>query len=151
MKKLVFIFLISQLLLPLTGRAQVIEVGIFNYKSIKKVMIIAQTSGYTIYGDGLRISELYNLEGIRAELSNGKISLRSMNNDFGSYSEIELRGLTKTSTLNVKGIQPKTKEQEYTNHLKLRVYLGSIQLVNVVTIENYVGGVVEAETGRNKQ
>lgn len=150
MKRLVFILLVSQLLFSLSSKAQVIEVGIFNYKSMKKVMIIAQTSGYTIYGDGLRISELYNLEGVRAELSNGKISLRSMNNDFGSYNEIEFRGLTKTSTINVKGISPKTREQEYNNHLKLRVYLGSIQLVNVVNIENYVGGVVEAETGKER-
>jgi stage II sporulation protein D len=149
MKKHIFIFLIA-LLLSLTGKAQVIEVGIFNYKSIKKVMIIAQTSAYTIYGDGVRISELYNLEGVRAELHNGKIALRSMSDDYGSYNEIEFRGLTKTSTINVKGISPKTKEQEYNNHLKLRVYLGAIQMVNVVNIENYVGGVVEAETGRNR-
>ena len=113
-------------------------------------MIVAQTSAYTIYGDGIRISELYNLEGVRVELSNGKISLRSLNNDFGTYSEIEFRGLTQTSTINIKGILPKTKEQEYNNHLKLRVFTGSIQIVNTVNIENYVGGVVEAETGRGR-
>lgn len=138
------------LFFPLIASSQVIEVGLFHYKNIKKVMIVAQTSGYTIYGDGIRISELYNLEGVRAEQKGNKISLRSMNNDFGLYSEIEFRALTQTSTLNIKGLSPKTKEQEYNNHLKLKVHTGSIQLVNFVNIENYVGGVVEAETGRGR-
>lgn len=138
------------LLFPLSISSQVIEVGLFNYKSIKKVMIVAQTSGYTIYGDGIRISELYNLEGVRVELKEKKMSLRSLDNDFGLYDEIEFRGLTQTSTLNIKGVIPKTKEQEYNNHIKIKVHTGSIQLVNVVKIENYVGGVVEAETGRGR-
>lgn len=150
MSKRIIIYIAFLFLLPLTVTSQVIEVGIFQYKSIKKVMLVAQTSGYTIYGDGIRISELYNLEGVRAELQNGKISLRSLENDFGSYKKIEFRALTQTSTVNVKGLVPKTREQEYNNHLLLRVHSGSIQIVNIVNIENYVGGVVEAETGKER-
>ena len=146
----IFTYIVLLILFPLYASSQVIEVGLFGYKNIKKVMIVAQTGAFTIYGDGIRISELYNLEGLRAELQNDKITIRTLDNDFGAYKEIELRGLTQTSTFNVKGIIPKTKEQEYNNHLKMRVYAGAIQLVNIVNIENYVGGVVEAETGKER-
>ena len=150
MSKRILVYFCLLLFIPLSANSQVIEVGLFNYKSIKKVMIVAQTSGYTIYGDGVRISELYNLEGVRVEMKGEEISLRSLDNDFGLYTEIEFRGLTQTSTINVKGITPKTREQEYNNHLKLKIHTGSIQLVNSVNIESYVGGVVEAETGRDR-
>ncbi len=143
-------FVIFLVLLPLYSNSQVIEVGLFAYKNIKKITIVSQTGAFTIYGDGVRISEIYNLEGIRAEIQSDKIAIRSMNNDFGAYKVVELRGLTETSTFNLKGIQPHTKEQEYHNHLRLKVYAGSIQLVNIVNIENYVGGVVEAETGKER-
>jgi stage II sporulation protein D len=150
MAKRLIIYLAFLLFLPLSVSSQVIEVGLFNYKSIKKVMIIAQTSAYTIYGDGIRISELYNLEGLRAELDGGKISLKSLDHDFGKYSNVEFRALTQTSTIYVKGLVPKTNEQEYNNHIKLRVFAGGIQIVNIVNIENYVSGVVEAETGKER-
>lgn len=143
-------FAIFLILLPLYSNSQVIEVGLFAYKSIKKITIVSQTGAFTIYGDGVRISEIYNLEGIRAEIHSDKIGIRSMNHDFGTYKIVELRGLTETSTFNLKGIQPHTNEQEYHNHLRLKVYGGSMQLVNIVNIENYVGGVVEAETGKER-
>ena len=146
----IFTFITLLVLLPLFANSQVIEVGLYASKKIKKLMVVSQTGAFTIYGDGVRISEIYNLEGIRAEIKSDKISILSMNNDFGSYKVIELRGLTQTSTFNLKGLEPKTKEQEYHNHLRLKVYDGAIQLVNIVNIENYVGGVVEAETGKER-
>lgn len=137
-------------LFSLNIQAQIIEVGIFTFKNIKKAMIVSQTGGYTVYGDGIRISELYQFEGIRAEYKEGKIAIRSLDNDFGSYSEVEFRALTNSSSVNIKGLQPKSKEQEYNNHIKIHTYNGTLQIVNLVNIENYVAGVVEAETGRDR-
>jgi len=150
MFKRVIFYILFLALAPLSASTQFIEVGLFSYKSLKKVTLVAHTSGYTIYGDGIRLSELSNFEGIRVELSNGKISLRSMSKDLGTYTKVEFRGLTQSSTLNIKGISPKTREQEYNDHIQIKVHTGSLQLVNIVNIENYVGGVVEAESVKGR-
>ena len=137
-------------LFSLNIQAQIIEVGVFTFKNVKMAMLISQNGGYTIYGDGIRISELYQFEGIRAEYIEGKIAIRSLDNDFGSYDEVEFRALTNASSINIKGLRPKTKEQEYNNHIKIHSYGGSLQMINLVNIENYVAGVVEAETGKDR-
>lgn len=144
------IHIVFILLIVTTANAQVIEVGLFAYKNMKKVMVIAERDSYTIYGDGVRISELLQFEGMRVEYQNGKIAIRSLSNDFGSYKVVEFRAETLTSKLTIKGIEAKTSEREYNNHLKISVFTNSLQLVNIVNIENYVGGVVEAETGKDR-
>ncbi len=142
---IIFLFFIAS-----NANAQVIEVGLFTYKSMKKVMVIAETDSYIIYGDGIRLSELLQFEGMRIEYIEGKVAIRSLSNDYGSYKEVEFRAQTQTSTLTIKGIESKTNEREYNNHLKISVFAKSLQLINIVNIENYVGGVVEAETGKNR-
>jgi stage II sporulation protein D len=129
---------------------QVIEVGLFAYKSMKKVMVIAEKDSYIIYGDGIRISELLQFEGIRVEHQNGKVAIRSLSNDYGSYKNVEFRAETQSSLLTIKGIVAKTSEREYSDHLKINVSGNALQLVNFVNLDNYVGGVVEAETGKNR-
>jgi len=144
------IYIVFLLLITTSAGAQVIEVGLFAYKSMKKVTIITEKDSYIIYGDGIRISELLQFEGMRVEYKNGKIAIRSLSNDFGSYSNVEFRAQTKSSVLTIKGTEPKTNEGQYNNHLKINISANALQLVNLVYIENYVGGVVEAETGKDR-
>jgi stage II sporulation protein D len=147
-KILQFIVLFS--LLAFNSMGQIIDVGIFTPVKLKRVIVTPESEGCAFYGDGVRISELYRNDGLQLQIENGKISLKSLSDDFGLYHTVEFRGLNSKSVLNVKGIDPVTPGYPYTDRIKVRIFNGSLQLVNRVNIENYVGGVVEAEAGKER-
>ena len=134
----------------LSGMGQIIDVGIFTSIKLKKVIVVPETEGCEFYGDGIRISKLFENDGLQLQLEDGKITLKSLSDDYGSYSKVEFRGLTQNSVLNIKGIVPSTPGYPYNDRIKIRVYNGYLQIVNQVNIENYVGGVVEAEAGKER-
>ncbi len=143
-------FSIACFLLVSKGYSQVIDVGLFYSVKLKTVVVIPEKGGFEFYGDGVRISELSINEGLRLGVDHGKISIKSLSNDFGSYSKIEFKGLNSKSLLNIKGIIPSTKDNPYNDRIKVLIYKGYLQIVNQVKIENYVAGVVESEAGKGR-
>ena len=137
-------------LLVISSYSQVIDVGLYTSVKLKKVVVIPESGEFEFYGDGVRISKLGETDGLRLELLNGKISLKSLSNDFGSYSKVEFKGLTSQSLLNIKGIIPSTQANPYNDRIKVKIYEGKLQLINQVNIENYVAGVVESEAGKDR-
>ena len=127
-----------------------IDVGLFYSVKLKKVIVIPESGEFEFYGDGVRISKLGETDGLRIEINNGKILLKSLSNDFGSYSTVELKGLSSSSLLNIKGIIPSTKDNPYNDRIKVIIYNGYLQIINKVNIENYVAGVVESEAGKGR-
>jgi len=148
-RRILFITL-ACFLLVLSSNGQVIDVGLFQTVKLKKVVVIPEKGEFEFYGDGVRISELGETDGLRLEISNGKILLKSLSNDFGSYKRVEFKGLTHQSLLNVKGIIPGTRANPYNDRIKVEIINGYLQIVNQVNIENYVAGVVEAEAGKER-
>ena len=146
----VLIFTLVFCLHSFGSRGQIIDVGLFTNTQLKRVIVVPEYEGCEFYGDGIRISKLFENDGLQLQIENGKISLKSLSGDFGSYTEVEFRGLTAKSILNVKGIIPVTLGYPYNDLIKVRIYNGYLQVVNHVNIENYVGGVVEAEAGKER-
>ena len=139
------------LLMFFTGiRAQVIQVGLFTGVQLKRIVVIAERGNYTVTGDGVRITELLQSKGLRLEIRNNKIGIKSLESDFGSYAKVELRASTSPAILNVKGMVPETPANPYNDNFKFEISKGHIRIVNQVYIENYVAGVVEAESGKDR-
>jgi len=143
-------FSIYCFLLVSIGHSQVIDVGLFNSVKLKKIVVIPEKGGYEFYGDGIRISKIDINEGLRLGVDQGKISIKSLSNDFGSYNKVEFKGSNSNSLLNIKGIIPGTKDNPYNDRIKVIIYDGYLQIVNQVNIENYVAGVVESEAGKER-
>lgn len=137
-------------LLVFSSYSQVIDVGLYYTVKLKKVIVIPEIGTFEFYGDGVRISELGETDGLRIEANNGMISLKSLSNDFGSYAMVEFKGSSSNSLLNIKGIIPGTKSNPYNDRIKVIVSNGTLQIINQVNIENYVAGVVESEAGKDR-
>ena len=146
----IFLTNFSLFLLVFCGNSQVIDVGLYQSVKLKKVIVIPENGEFEFYGDGVRISKLGQTDGLRLEIYNGKILLKSLSNDFGSYSKVEFKGLTYQSLLSIKGIIPSTQANPYNDRIKVIIYDGTLQIVNQVNIENYVAGVVESEAGKGR-
>lgn len=150
MNRRILLVTLAYFLLIFSSYGQVIDVGLFTSVKLKKVVVIPESGEFEFYGDGVRISKLGETDGLRLELLNGKISLKSLSNDFGSYNKVEFKGTTSKSLLNIKGIIPSTQANPYNDRIKVKIYEGKLQLINQVNIENYVAGVVESEAGKDR-
>lgn len=144
------LIILSHILLVFSSYSQVIDVGLYHSVKLKKIVVIPEKGGFEFYGDGVRISEIGINEGLRLGVDQGKISIKSLANDFGSYNKVEFKGLTSQSLLNIKGIIPSTNSNPYNDRIKVNIYGGALQIINQVNIENYVAGVVESEAGKGR-
>ncbi len=81
-------FTLTCYLLVFSCYSQVIDVGLYYTGKLKKVIVIPESGAFEFYGDGVRISELGETDGLRIASDNGKISLKSLSNDFTKSAQI---------------------------------------------------------------
>lgn len=139
---LLFILLLSYLNLD----AQDIKIGIFNDKNIQKILLESAKGKYKLIAAGKKI---YTLKGNRAIIlnyENDGISLNTAKKEYKSLKNISLRA-KKKAIISVKLIEPKQKVRKYKGNLNIIARQNRLSLINKPPFDNYLAGVVEAESG----
>jgi len=132
-----------------------IDIGLFNNKSVKEVFLEVNSGKYIVKSGKKRLYKLKNERSLIFNNTKNGISVSNVNKDFGLHKSIKIigkkKGLfkksSKTNVLNVKLISPKYKSRLYDNDLIINSKNNKLQLINRVELQNYLAGVVEAESG----
>ncbi len=138
------IFLVL-ILFQLNIVAQEIKIGIFNNKNIEKVFLEAQKGKYKLFIDG---KKKYTLKGSRSLIINvsGKnVNLSLPKKDY-TGKNILLKG-KKKAVISVKLIRPKQKAFWYYGSINILAKQNKLVLINLPPFQEYLAGVVEAESG----
>lgn len=147
MKLLITAMIIGNLL-----KAQEISVGIFNTVSVKKVFIESKTGKYKVKSGNKR---LYTLKGGRSLILKATklgANVRNSKKDYGIHDEITLIGKKgifkrKKTTISLKLLTPKQKTRQYSGDLDILYKNKKLKLINKPPFQDYLAGVVEAESG----
>ncbi len=126
--------------------AQDIKIGIFNDKNIQKTLLETAKGKYKIIAEGKKI---YTLKGNRAIIlnyENDGIRLNAGKKEYKSLKSISVNG-KKKSVISLKLIKPKQKARKYKGDLDISVKQNSLKLINKPPFNDYLAGVVEAESG----
>ena len=157
--KNIFRLIISCLILQtsINTYSQSIDIGIFNKKSVKKVFIEANSGKYILKAGNKRIYKLKKQRSVILNNTKSGISVSNIKKDFGLHKSITIIGKqhgffkrlfnAKKNILNVKLINPKYKSRLYDNDLIIKSANGKLKIINRVEMQNYLAGVVEAESG----
>ena len=132
--------------------AQEISIGIFNTKSVKKVFLETKTGKYKVKSGNKRLYSLKEGRSLILKTTKLGVNVSNAKKDYGLYKDIRIIGKKglfkrKKSILTVKLLSPKQKARQYPGNLDIRFRNKQMKLINKPAFQDYLAGVVEAESG----
>lgn len=126
------------------GNSQVMNIGILHSYKVNRVQFSYNKGSYNIVADGSKVGAV-NYGGVALiNLLDGKLQLNLNGEVLGSFSKIKLTG---NGVLNVTSKSPVVRQRKYQNSFTLSPRGGRITIINRVSMENYLSGVLESEAG----
>ena len=141
MKAGVALIFISLLFL---GNSQVMNVGVLHAQKVKRVLIKYNKGTYHIKGDGTQISSLTYGKKVEIAFLNNQLQVKVDNVVQGSYDEVAISG---SGSVIMTSLSPSVRERKYEDGFVIKVINGRMTIVNRVSMENYLCGVLESEAG----
>ncbi len=133
------------------GAAQTeLSIGILAKTKPKSVQVIPELGSYEVMGDGVKVISVKATERITFETRGKQVQVSVPGRAIGQYKEVRMMGTNGTAVLRLYVLNPSRHERVYDDHLHITANGTGLKLINRVAIEKYVAGVVEAETGKDK-
>lgn len=132
---------------PLPENADLrIEIGILTTEKTTQLLVTPIAEVYTVYADSVFVAFLKNNDVLSVSLKNDSLELKNISRELGKFSRVKVKALSRFASLKIKPADGKN-EIHLDNDLSLEAGNKTIRIVNRVDLDNYVAGVVEAETG----
>ncbi|MCU0319225.1 MAG: SpoIID/LytB domain-containing protein [Flavobacteriales bacterium] len=142
------------LLLPVLLVAQevtvdrMMRVGLLRDRTVRQVVVMSGKGSCAIYADGQKRGEVGAADGVKVTVVNGRLEARSLQLAITGVKQLELRPVLPSGYLRMRVPETKLAERSYQGTLLITPQTAALQLVNVVPLEAYTAGVVQAEAGK---
>lgn len=140
--------------------SQKIDIGIFQHLKTSKILIEANTGKYKIKSGNKTLYRLKSDRSVIVNLTKNYISISNSKKDFGLHKEVEIvakrykfskshssEKSKKNCELNISLISPKQSVRTYQGNIRINLNEKELELVNQLSLPDYLAGVVEAESG----
>ena len=141
-KSIVILFL----LLFFSGFGQEQSIGVLRDYKVKRVTFSHHLGQYNVYADASFIGTINSQQFIEVELVEGRLALKYNTVPQGSFSKIKVVA-DGNGTIIVKSKAPVARERKYQDDFVVSVVKGRMAIINKVSMENYLCGVIESEGG----
>ncbi len=132
---------------PAELSAQRIRIGLFDNQVIGTFVFHCTGGEYQISGDEASITKIVTGELVYISLIEGMLVLRNGDLHFGSFDKLDFTESGRNCSFRLKLVNPVREPLNYQGHLDVRLFHGSIQIINELHLNDYLAGVVEAEGG----
>ncbi len=145
--------LILSLFFAFTAQALDVKIKLFSTQSFTSVSITPDTGSYYLIALDEKLRPIDTVLDIFQEEKSRQLSVVKYGRDvkatkgdlnLGNYHAVIIRSKNPKKEFR---IEAEKKLRIYHGDLQIRVYDGFLQVVNIVDLEDYVGGVVESEGG----
>ncbi len=135
------------LIIPLAGYAQ-ISVRIFARSTPATVVFHPVEGTYTLYDKAGGYVRLAAGERVAVTLYGDKIAYRTLSGIVGAVDSLEFVPAGSEASFSVVAPGSGGERKSLTGNLKIKSFPGSLLLLNITSVEDYLPGVVRAEAGR---
>jgi stage II sporulation protein D len=142
------LFLATTLAAHATDR---IAVGLFHGAHYLRVSINCTQGSYEIYADDTKIGILTDEHPFEISTISGSVTVYFNQQTTKNIHRIALKPANANAQLHIQPVGAKSNRRQYTQEISVFHYAGRLQLVNHIEIEEYVAGVIEAESGSKQK
>ncbi len=141
----IFIFLV----ISNASLSQLYEIGVLRRYQINDLLISYHKGSYNVYGDGEKKHTILPTESVEIKVSGNKLSLIQGVQPLGVYDTIWVEESLPNHSFRIQGLGPKKlKERKYKNNLQITIDEDNmLKVINMVSMPNYLAGVIESEGG----
>jgi stage II sporulation protein D len=143
-KWVLFIFIFK----TLTGFAEdVISVRVFAHLKVVSMTMVVEGSSYNLMADDKLIMKTNGETIFKLMVVNDSIQIKSFENFYGSFKNVKFISNDGKGELKLKLINPERKPRIYQDDINVTTEEGFLKIINAADLDNYIAGVVEAESG----
>lgn len=124
-----------------------IQVGLFYGGDIQAVVFSTVEGEYMLSGNGRQIAVIRKGTMFHIERSGSQLIVHDTLQSYGVFHTLELKGTSKMNVFQVRSVFPSLPAKESDDDLSITVFNDAIQLINRLSLEKYVSGVVDTEGG----
>lgn len=136
---------------PLLFVAQQMRIGVFRDYEIKRIVFAYSDGSYNIIGDTTEFGAILPNEYVELSLTSDKrVAMKIGAVDAGVFDKISLVSSKMGFSLTYSPRSPQVKERKYKDDVEIVAGEKGLTVVNLVDMQNYLGGVVESEGGGGK-
>lgn len=126
---------------------QEMRIGILRQYKVSKISLTIDRGVYDVYADTSHIVRLVEGDKVQLNYYNGRVQVLKDGVDLRLATKLKIIPNTQNSVIQYNAIQPSFKSRYYQDGLEVNVTSSKLTLVNIVDIDNYLGGVIESEGG----
>lgn len=125
----------------------VVYIRTFAHLKINSVTFTIDKSSYQLTGDEKPILKNEGELIIKLSVVNDSVEVKSFETVYGRFKSVHFSDLNGNGEMKVKLISPDRKPRIYQDNYIITTENGLLKMLNEVKLDNYIAGVVEAESG----
>jgi len=127
---------------------EVVNIKIFSQLKVQSFTFSAEQGSYSVWANGEEIVNTSKFPIIKFSYVNDSIEVKTFENLIGKFKRIKISSADDKKSFRIKLILPDRKPRFYEENLIIDVEAGNLKCVNEIALDNYIAGVVQAESGR---
>jgi len=127
---------------------EIVNIKIFSQIKTQAFTFSAEEGTYSIWANGNEITSTSKFPIIKLSYVNDSIEIKTFENVIGRFKRVKISSVEPLKAFRLKLILPERKPRFYQDNLIVDVEAGNLKCINEITLDNYISGVVQAESGR---
>ena len=127
---------------------ELVNIRIFSQLKVQAFTISAEAGTYSIWANGNEITSTLKTPLIKLSYINDSVEVKTFETIIGRYKKIKFSSPDFIKSFRLKLISPERKPRFYEDNLTVETEAGNLKLINEIVLDNYISGVVQAESGK---
>ena len=127
---------------------ELVNIRIFSQLKVQAFTISAEAGTYSVWANGIEITSTLKTPLIKISYINDSVEVKTFETIIGRYKKIKFSSPDFNKSFRLKLISPDRKPRFYEDNLTVETEAGNLKLINEIVLDNYISGVVQAESGK---
>jgi stage II sporulation protein D len=127
---------------------EVVNIKIFSQIKVQALTFSADAGTYSVWANGNEIVSTDKFPLIKFSYKNDSVEVKTFENIIGRYKRVKISSPNFVKSFRLKLILPDRKPRFYEDNLYISTEAGDLKCINEISLDNYIAGVVQAESGR---
>ncbi len=127
---------------------EIVTIKIFSQIKVQSFTFSADAGSYSVWANGIEVATTTKSPLIKLTYVDDSVEVKTFENIIGKYKRIKISSPDFVKSFRMKLISPDRKPRFYEDNLYVTTEAGDLKCLNEISLDNYIAGVVQAESGR---
>ncbi len=125
------------------------RLGLYYGKEVQSMVFSVMEGEYVLSGDGNQVAVIRKGNMFHIEITGEMMTVQDTSQTFGSYRKLEFKGVSFRNVFRIKPVFLSLPSKESDENLIVDIRDDALRVINMIDLERYIPGTIEAEGGPN--